>query len=63
MYENHSKSVEKHMAAAPSAAGGPYMRHAGTAIITLVLLFVAIKTGMWETTKKNKNLQHEDYDS
>lgn len=42
------------MAAAASAAGGPYMRHAGTAIITLVLLFVAIKSGIWETSNKRE---------
>lgn len=54
MYEKHNKSVDKHMAAAASAAGGPYMRHAGTAIITLVLLFVAIKSGIWETSNKRE---------
>lgn len=50
MSENHSKSVDKHMAAAASAAGS----HAGTATITLVLLFVAIKSGMWESSKKRE---------
>lgn len=54
MYENYSKSADKCMAAAPSAAGSLHMRHAGTAIITLVLLFVAIKSGMWETSTKRE---------
>lgn len=45
------------MAAAASAAGGPYMRQARAAIIGLILLFVAIKSGLWGTSKKNKFLQ------
>lgn len=58
MYENHSKSVDKHMAAAASAAGGPYMRQTNTAIITLISLFAAIKTGLWETSNK-KNPRYD----
>lgn len=57
MYENHSRSVDKHMAAAASAAGGPYMRQARTAIIRRILLFVAIKSGLWGISKKNEFLQ------
>lgn len=52
MYENYSRSVDKHMAAAASAAGGPYMRQARTAIIRRILLF-----GLWGTSKKNEFLQ------
>lgn len=45
------------MAAAASAAGGPYMRQARTAIIRLILLFAAIKSGLRGTSKKNKFLK------